>query len=110
MGNPPILILDEPTTGLDADAKQVFATMLKRFDGTVLLATQDPQELALADKIVVLSKGAIAEVLSGEEYRDRAWLESNLPALPSSSIANAKVGGTRRETSLQVPGAENDVK
>ena len=110
MGNPPILILDEPTTGLDADAKQVFATMLKRFDGTVLLATQDPQELALADKIVVLSKGAIAEVLSGEEYRDRVWLESNLPALPSSSIANAKVGGTRRETSLQVPGAENDVK
>jgi ABC-type multidrug transport system fused ATPase/permease subunit len=110
MGNPPILLLDEPTTGLDAAAKQVFATMLKRFDGTVLLATQDPQELALADRIVVLSKGTIAEVISGEEFRDRVWLESNLTALPSSTTANAKLGGTRKLTTLQVPGAENDVR
>jgi ABC-type multidrug transport system fused ATPase/permease subunit len=84
MGNPPILLLDEPTLGFDTNAKQAFATMLRRFHGTVLLATQDPQELALADKIVVLSKGAVAEVISGEEYRDRVWLENNLPALPAA--------------------------
>lgn len=86
MANPPILLLDEPTLGLDTAAKQAFAATLGRFHGTVLLATQDPQELALADKIVVLSKGTIAEVISGEEYRDRLWLETNLPALPAAPI------------------------
>jgi ABC-type multidrug transport system fused ATPase/permease subunit len=97
MGNPPILLLDEPTLGLDTAAKEIFAAMLSRFHGTVLLATQDPQELALADKIVVLSRGNIAEVISGEEYRDRVWLETNLPALPASpSIADVTHG--RKDT------------
>ncbi|MCQ6271078.1 ABC transporter ATP-binding protein/permease [Pseudarthrobacter sp. R1] len=101
MGNPPILLLDEPTLGLDTAAKQIFATMLRRFHGTVLLATQDPQELALADKIVVLSKGVVVEVLSGEEFRDRVWLETNLPALPASSTtveAEQVQAGTDRYT------------
>ncbi len=102
MGNPPILLLDEPTLGLDMAAKETFAAMLRRFDGTVLLATQDPYELALADKIVVLSKGAIAEVITGEEFRDRVWLESNLPVTegPPSTVESAQVGtGTDRYTS-----------
>jgi ABC-type multidrug transport system fused ATPase/permease subunit len=109
MGNPPILLLDEPTLGLDTAAKQMFATTLRRFDGTVLLATQDPQELTLADRIVVLSKGTIAEVISGEEYRDRVWLESNLPALPSAPTI-ATLDGTRQATLSQAPGPENDVR
>ncbi|MET3204052.1 MULTISPECIES: ABC transporter ATP-binding protein [unclassified Arthrobacter] len=90
MGNPPILLLDEATLGLDKAAKEAFATTLRRFQGTVLLATQDPQELALADKIVVLSKGTIAEVMTGEEYRDRVWLETNLPASSPPSVAEVE--------------------
>jgi ATP-binding cassette, subfamily B, bacterial len=96
MGNPPILLLDEPTLGLDTAAKQAFAAMLRRFHGTVLLATQDPQELALADKIVVLSKGTISEVITGEEFRDRVWLETNLPAPadlpPTAGVAQGRTG------------------
>jgi len=78
VGNPPILLLDEPTLGLDQKAKADFAAILARYDGTVLIATQDPREIAMANAVVVLKGGAVAEVMSGEEYRDRAWLESNL--------------------------------
>jgi len=78
VGNPPILLLDEPTLGLDQKAKADFAAILARYDGTVLIATQDPREIAMANTVVVLKGGAVAEVMSGEEYRDRAWLESNL--------------------------------
>lgn len=110
MGNPPILLLDEPTLGLDPAAKQTFATMLRRFDGTVLLATQDPHELVLADKIVVLSKGTIAEVISGEEYRDRIWLETNLPPMLESATTGASTfDGTHRERLIQAPGPEKDM-
>ena len=110
MGNPPILLLDEPTLGLDMAAKQAFASMLKRFNGTVLLATQDPQELVLADKIVVLSKGAIAEVITGEEYRDRVWLETNLPALPTPQTKGAVAyGDAENETLIPAPGPEKDL-
>ena len=78
VGNPPILLLDEPTLGLDQKAKADFAAILARYDGTVLIATQDPREIAMANTVVVLKGGAVAEVMSGEEYRDREWLESNL--------------------------------
>ena len=103
MGNPPILLLDEATLGLDRAAKDAFAATLKRFHGTVLLATQDPQELALADKIVVLSKGTVAEVMTGEEYRDRVWLEANLPA-PSAPPSTAEVVHVRTGTDPQTNG------
>ena len=78
VGNPPILLLDEPTLGLDQKAKADFAAILARYDGTVLIATQDPREIAMANTVVVLKGGAVAEVMYGEEYRDREWLESNL--------------------------------
>jgi len=108
MGNPPILLLDEPTSGLDSAARQAFAAMLARFEGTVLLATQDPQDIALADKVVVLAKGAVVEVISREEFRDRAWLEANLvaPVDPSAVGGGAPhpAGGERHKQALSLEG------
>ncbi|MET1155834.1 ABC transporter transmembrane domain-containing protein [Arthrobacter sp.] len=104
MGNPPILVLDEPTSGLDGAARKAFAAMLARFEGTVLLATQDPQDIALADKVVVLAKGAVVEVISREEYRDRSWLEANLVAPVALSAvgdgAPHSAGGERHKQAL----------
>lgn len=74
MGNPPILLLDEPTDGLDQAGKEAFAAVLVRHHGTVLLATHDPREIALADTVVVLDAGHVQQVLSGEDYRDQLWM------------------------------------
>jgi ABC-type multidrug transport system ATPase subunit len=76
LGNPPILLLDEPTANLDPAAKEEFRRMIVRHQGTVLLATTDPAEIAMADQVWVLDRGRVREALSGEEYRDRAWLAS----------------------------------
>jgi ABC-type multidrug transport system fused ATPase/permease subunit len=76
LGNPPILLLDEPTANLDPAGRQAFRTIVGRHHGTVLLATNDPEEIALADQVWSLERGLVASTQSGEDYRDRLWLSS----------------------------------
>ena len=63
IGDPPVLFLDEPTTGLDPQARlEVWATVeeLAAQGTTVLLTTQYLDEAEhLADRIAVLHEGAI---------------------------------------------------
>jgi energy-coupling factor transport system ATP-binding protein len=63
-GNPKLLILDEPTRGLDYQAKALFTLALKEYATTlnnpVLLATHDVELVAeLADRIIFLAEGEI---------------------------------------------------
>jgi ABC-2 type transport system ATP-binding protein len=63
IGNPPIIFLDEPTTGLDPQARiEVWQTVkdLAARGTTVLLTTQDLDEAEqLADRIAILHGGRI---------------------------------------------------
>jgi ABC-2 type transport system ATP-binding protein len=63
IGNPPVLFLDEPTTGLDPQSRiEVWRTVqeLAGHGTTVLLTTQDLDEAEhLADQIAVLHEGRI---------------------------------------------------
>ena len=71
MGNPPILLLDEPSLTLDDDAKEQLRRMLARHQGTVLLVTHDPEEIALADQVWRLERGRLVDVLSPEMFQER---------------------------------------
>ncbi|WP_210506495.1 ABC transporter ATP-binding protein [Naasia sp. SYSU D00057] len=73
MGDPQILLLDEPTLGLAPSAKEAVHRVIARHQGTILVATHDPDEIALADRVVVLKDGMVAAVLSGDECRDQMW-------------------------------------
>ena len=63
IGNPPVIFLDEPTTGLDPQARiEVWQTVkeLAAHGTTVLLTTQDLDEAEqLADRIAILHGGRI---------------------------------------------------
>lgn len=62
--NPPILLLDEPYTGLDQEAAATLDAILREaatHGCTVLMTTHDVQRgLALADRVAILSHGQIA--------------------------------------------------
>ncbi|MCO1593928.1 ATP-binding cassette domain-containing protein [Micromonospora sp. RHAY321] len=63
IGNPPVIFLDEPTTGLDPEARiEVWQAVKKLAEGgtTVLLTTQYLDEAEqLADRIAILHEGRI---------------------------------------------------
>lgn len=62
----PVLILDEPTTGLDPDtARRVLAPLRSAAAGrTVILVTHDPVALEFADRIIRLDAGRVVAGLT----------------------------------------------
>jgi ABC-2 type transport system ATP-binding protein len=72
---PPVLFLDEPTTGLDPQSRNDLWELLRELvgDGTTLLLTTQYLEEAdrLADDIVVLNRGRIAASGSPGELKAR---------------------------------------
>lgn len=67
--NPKILILDEPTQGVDVGAKTAIYEKVDEFarvGGAVIVTSPDPEELVrLCDRVLVLRGGMIACELSG---------------------------------------------
>ena len=62
-GAPRLVVLDEPTTGLDVESRRGVWEAIRAYavaDGTVLFATHNLDEAeALADRIVVVANGAV---------------------------------------------------
>ena len=75
-GNPDLLFLDEPTVGLDVEARRLMWAQIRTLIArgkTVLLTTHYLNEAdALADRILVLDKGAIVAEGTPAEIKARA--------------------------------------
>ena len=76
VGSPELLVLDEPTTGLDVESRRATWDALRAYvaeGGTVLLTTHYLEEAeALATSIVVIERGAVIAEGSVAEIRARA--------------------------------------
>ncbi len=61
VGDPPILVLDEPTNALDVEAEARFRERLKRRlgGGTFVLVTHRSSLLSLVDRLIVLDQGRV---------------------------------------------------
>lgn len=88
MGNPDLLLLDEPSEGLaplvvESMLEQV--SRLKREGLTILLAEQNVDfSLAIADRVYVLEKGAVRFAGAAAELRDNPRLRDELLALSAA--------------------------
>lgn len=76
VGNPEVLLIDEPTTGMDAQSRLAFwdaVTALKAAGRTVLLTTHYLEEAErAADRVVVMNAGAVLADGTPEALRSQA--------------------------------------
>ena len=100
IGNPPVLVLDEPTTGLDPQARLTVWETIERLAGsgtTVLLTTQHLEEAErLADRIAILHEGRI--IVDGTLAELRALL-------PPAEVVYVEQQPTLEDVFLAVVGA-----
>ncbi len=74
--NPKVLILDEPTKGIDVGAKSEFYQMICDFArkglGVILISSELPEVIGLSDRIIVMrGRGIAGEVPRAEATEDR---------------------------------------
>lgn len=71
MTNPHILLMDEPTKGVDIGAKnEIYKLMLELVNqgiSIVMISSELPELLAMCDRFVVLAEGRVADEFSKEE-------------------------------------------
>ena len=83
--DPKVILLDEPTRGVDVGAKAEIHQLMDRLAGrgcAVLLVSSDlPEVLGMSDRVLVMHRGAIAAELRGEQMTQENVLRaaSGLP-------------------------------
>ncbi|GAA3446113.1 ABC transporter ATP-binding protein [Planomonospora venezuelensis] len=92
VGDPRMVFLDEPTTGLDVEARRSLWEAIRHFHaegGTVVLTSHYLEEVeALAERVVVIGRGRVLADGSTAEVRDIAGVRrvtmtaDDLPDLP----------------------------
>lgn len=87
MTGPSVILLDEPSRGVDVGAKaEIFRVMRQLSDAglAVVFSTSDLKEaLGYADRIVVMSRGQIAAEYARDEATEAALVEASTAAFPA---------------------------
>jgi ABC-type multidrug transport system fused ATPase/permease subunit len=104
--NTPILILDEPSTGLDAESTDLVLQALRKLmkDKTTIIISHELNLIRDADKIIVIKEGVIEQIGTHDELIRAGGLYANLyikqsgqrelagGALPVEEIVNPTAG------------------
>jgi ribose transport system ATP-binding protein len=98
--NPTVLLVDEPTKGVDIGARsEIYQRLRATADRglAVLVASSDGIELeGLCDRVLIFARGRVVHELKGADVTDAAITEANLTATVSRSSEVPAAGQDRR--------------
>ena len=87
--NPRILILDEPTRGIDVVAKaevhRIIAALAESGVAILLISSELPEILALADRVLVMDSGRVKRVLDRSDATQETIMSAALLATQTAS-------------------------
>jgi ribose transport system ATP-binding protein len=93
MAEPRIILLNDPTRGIDVGTKQEIYALLRRLadeGAAIVFYTTDYDELiGCCDRALVLYNGAVRRELVGAEITERALIASALNISPEEAAAGA---------------------
>jgi len=109
LADPPVLVLDEPTSNLDAQARDDFLELLsdlKRAGKTLIFSSHRLSEIVgLADRVLILENGRLAADCRPDQVSDRTgwratlrlllpgeWIEPALNVLDEKGFATSRNG------------------
>jgi len=72
--NPTVIVMDEPTRGIDVGAKAEIYNLLRRFvregRGVIVISSELPEVIGLCDRVLVMHHGEIAGQVTGEQINE----------------------------------------
>lgn len=81
--NPKIFLLDEPTRGIDINAKnEIYKLILALADkgmGIIMVSSELPEILAVSDRVMVLAEGAVTAQIPISEANEEVILKAAIP-------------------------------
>lgn len=81
--NPKIFLLDEPTRGIDVNAKneiyKLILTLAEKGMGIIMVSSELPEILAVSDRVMVLSEGIITAQIPINEATEANILKAAIP-------------------------------
>ena len=77
-GSPRVLLLDEPTRGVDVGAKSDIFALIRQISasgtGIVMVSSDLPELLGLCDRILIMRKGCLVETVSADGLTEEQLL------------------------------------
>ena len=99
LSDPPLLVADEPTQGVDVGARAEIYGILRAASARgvpVIVSSSDAKELeGLCDQVLVMSRGHVVETLTGEDVTE----ERIVSAAVTSTAEAVSVAAAQRDAS-----------
>jgi ribose transport system ATP-binding protein len=91
--NPKVLLLDEPTRGIDIGAKKEIYAIIQECTqnglGVLMVSSELPEILAISDRILVMAEGRLTAEFRRDDANEEAILKAALPTAKRSSLSVA---------------------
>ena len=109
LGNPRVLLVEDPTQGVDAGARVEIYSFLRAMAASgvvvVVLSTDAVELEGLCDRVVVFSRGRVQAVLNGDDVTERAITGAAVLSTDTSESTTITAdSGQRRRRSPLGPG------